>query len=367
MHICHLTSAHSRFDSRIFQKQCISIVKSKNIATLILADGKGNDVVEGVTIIDVGLLQGRINRMFRSTELIFREALNINADIYQIHDPELLYVALKLKKNKKRVIFDSHEDSKKTMLVKPYLRPPFSIIITKAYGIFERFICKRLDGVIGATLYIENIFKNISKNVINISNYPILNQLESNIPWDQKKAEVCYVGSISTVRGLKEVVKSLEFITSEVRLNLVGNFAYAKIETELKELHGYMKVNEYGYVDSKEVQLVYLRSIAGIVTLHPIPTYLESVPIKMFEYMAAGIPFVISDFPYWRDILKGCECCIFVNPLNPKEIAEAIDYFANNVDEAKKMGEKGKDLVFKKYDWDKEVSKLLNFYHSILK
>lgn len=366
MHICHLTSVHFRYDSRIFHKQCVSIVNSKNIATLILADGKGNDVVEGVNIVDVGLLQGRINRIFRSTELIYREALNLNADIYQIHDPELLYVALKLKKNKKRVIFDSHEDSKKTMLFKPYLRPPFSIIITKAYVNFERFVCKRLDGVIGATPFIESIFKNISKNVININNYPILNKLQSNMSWDEKKAEVCYVGSISTLRGLKEVVKSLELIKSEVRLNLVGDFAYNKIETGLKELYGYKKVNHYGYVDSKEVQRVYFRSIAGIVTLHPIPTYLESLPIKMFEYMAAGIPFIISDFPYWRDILKGCECCIFVNPLDPEEIAKAIDYFANNVDEAKKMGERGKDLVFKKYYWDKEACKLLNFYYSIL-
>jgi glycosyltransferase involved in cell wall biosynthesis len=366
MHICHLTSAHSRYDSRIFQKQCLSIVKSKNFATLILADGKGNEVIKGVNIIDVGFLQGRINRMFRTTQLIYSEALKIDADIYQIHDPELLYVALKLKRNNKRVIFDSHEDAVRTILVAPYLKPPFSIIISKVYGYFERFVCKRLDGIIGATPFIESIFKNVSKNVININNYPILNDAEVSLTWDEKMTEVCYVGSIATNRGALEIVKSLELITTETRLNLVGNFAYSKIEAKLKILDGFNKVNEYGYIDSKEVQRVYSRSIAGIITLHPIPTYLESLPIKMFEYMAAGIPFIVSDFPYWRNLLRGYECCIFVNPLDPNEIAKAIDFFAFNKHEAKKMGDKARELVYEKFDWKNESEKLIAFYKLIL-
>ncbi|OUD35005.1 glycosyltransferase [Flavobacterium sp. FPG59] len=366
MHICHLTSAHYRYDSRIFQKQCRSIAKSGNTVTLIVADGKGNELVNGVTIIDVGVLKGRIKRMFRTTQLIYKEALRIEADIFQFHDPELLFVGLKLKNNSKRVVFDSHEDAVRTILVAPYLKSPLSNIISKVYGYFERFVCKRLDGVIGATPFIESIFKNISKNVVNINNYPILNEMESNTSWDEKKDEVCYVGSIATVRGLKEVIKSLEFVTSETRLNLAGNFAYKTIETEVKKLPVFDRVNEYGYVDSTEVKKIYSRSLAGIVTLHPIPTFMESLPIKMFEYMAAGIPFIISDFPYWRELLKGYECCIFVNPLDSKEIAKAIGFFSYNKDEAKKMGDKGRELVYEKFDWKFESDKLINFYQSIL-
>jgi glycosyltransferase involved in cell wall biosynthesis len=366
MHICHLTSAHYRYDSRIFQKQCRSIAKSGNTVTLIVADGKGNELVNGVTIIDVGVLKGRINRMFRTTQLIYKEALRNEADIYQIHDPELLYIALKLKKNNKRVIFDSHEDAIRTILVAPYLKPPFSIVISKVYGYFERFVCKRLDGIIGATPFIESIFKNVSKNVININNYPILNDAVVSLSWDEKMTEVCYVGSIATNRGAVEIVKSLELITTETRLNLVGNFAYSKIEAKLKLLNGFNKVNEYGYIDSKEVQRVYSRSIAGIITSHPIPTYLESLPIKMFEYMAAGIPLIISDFPYWRKLLEGCECCIFVNPLDPNEIANAIDFYSNNKKEAKKMGDKGMELVYERFNWRYESEKLIAFYQLIL-
>ena len=366
MHICHLTSAHSRFDSRIFQKQCRSIAKSGSVVTLILADGKGNEVLGGVTIVDVGVLPGRINRMFRTTKLIYEAALKTNADIYQFHDPELLYAGLRLKNKNKRVVFDSHEDAVGTILVAPYLKPPISIIISKLYDCFEKFTCKKIDGVIGATPAIEKLFLKVSKKVININNYPILSESEVNLSWDNKLNEVCYVGSIAATRGVREVVKSFDYVSSGARLNLVGNFAYEAIEAEVKDMSAFDKVNEYGYVNRSEVQKVLMRSIAGIVTSHPIPTYIESLPIKMFEYMAAGIPFIISDFPYWRKLMEGYHCCIFVNPLDAKEIAQAIDFFVNNQDEAKKMGEKGKILVYEKYDWKYESEKLLSFYRLIL-
>jgi glycosyltransferase involved in cell wall biosynthesis len=366
MHICHLTSAHSRYDSRIFQKQCRSIAKSGSVVTLILADGKGNEVIDGVTIVDVGVFPGRINRMFRTTKLIYEAALKTKADIYQFHDPELLYVGLKLKKKKKRVVFDSHEDAVGSLLVKPYLKPPFHYIISMFYGFFEKFVCKRLDGIIGATPVIVNIFSKISNNIIEINNYPIIAETEPNLSWDSKKREVCYVGSISTNRGGKKIVEAMDYVTSYARLNLVGQFAYPAIEEEIRKLPSFDKINEYGYVNRGKVQDVYACSIAGIITSLPIPTYIESLPIKMFEYMAANIPFIASDFPNWRELMEGYDCCIFVDPLNPKEIAAAIDFFVMNQSVAKKMGERGRELVCKKYDWKYEAEKLLNFYHSIL-
>jgi glycosyltransferase involved in cell wall biosynthesis len=366
MHICHLTSAHSRYDSRIFQKQCKSIAESGNTVTLILADGLGNEFVDGVKIIDVGILNGRINRMLKTTQLIFHAALKVEADIYEFHDPELLFAGLRLKNNQKRVVFDSHEDAVGTILVTPYLNSSISIIISKLYKYFEKFACRKIDGVIAATPAIENIFLKVSKKVININNYPIINESEVNLSWDNKVNEVCYVGSIAAIRGVREVVKSFDYVTSGSRLNLVGNFAYKAIETEVKDMSAFANVNEYGYVNRAEVQKILMRSIAGIVTSHPLPTYIESLPIKMFEYMAAGIPFIISDFPYWRKLLEGYDCCIFVNPLDPKEIAKAIDFFVSNQDEAKKMGERGKILVNEKYNWKYESEKLLCFYRLIL-
>jgi len=100
----------------------------------------------------------------------------------------------------------------------------------------------------------------------------------------------------------------------------------------------------------------------GIVTFHPEPNHLFSSPVKMFEYMSAGIPVIVSNFPLWKEIVEGNNCGICVDPLNPEEIANAIKYIFENPAEAKKMGENGKTAVLEKYNWEKESEKLIEVY-----
>ncbi|MCP1299703.1 glycosyltransferase [Chryseobacterium sp. S0630] len=366
-HICHLTSVHPRNDSRIFHKMCKSLASNDIKVSLVVADGKGNEVIDNVEIIDIGAPDGRLKRITKTTYKIFNKAKELNADVFHLHDPELLLVANKLKKLNKKVIFDSHEDTVNTILVSPYLKSPFSNIISLLYENFERYICKKIDGVVGATPHIESYFKKFVKQTENINNYPILSdKKQESISWDEKKNEVCYVGSIDDTRGIKDLMNSLELTKSKAKLNLAGMYSSPALEKEIKEHRDYHLVNDFGYVNSEEVDNIYNRSLVGVVTLHPIPTFLVSLPIKMFEYMVAGIPFIASDFPYWRSLLKGSDCCIFVNPQKPQAIADAIDYFILNKERAKQMGELGQKLVYENFSWESQSEKLLTFYQKVL-
>jgi len=346
---------------------CKSLASKDVKMTLVVADGKGNETVDNVEIIDIGVPAGRLKRITQTTGEIFNKAKELNADVFHLHDPELLLIARKLKKLNKKVIFDSHEDTVNTILVSPYLKSPVSNIISTLYKNFERYTCKKIDGVIGATPHIENYFKKFAKQTENINNYPILSDKKlEQISWDQKQDEVCYVGSIDDTRGIKDLMNSLELTKSQARLNLAGMYSSLTLEREIKEHKDYHLVNDFGYVNSEEVENIYNRSLVGVVTLHPIPTFLVSLPIKMFEYMVAGIPFIASDFPYWRNLLKESECCIFVDPQKPKEIADAIDYFMLNKQKAKQMGEVGRKLVFENFSWESQAEKLLTFYQKVL-
>jgi glycosyltransferase involved in cell wall biosynthesis len=360
--IVHLTSVHSRNDTRIFVKQCRSLASAGYDTTLVVADGKGDECREGVSIIDVGRAAGRIERVFRTTRRVFHKAVALDAHVYHLHDPELLPIGLKLKRLGKKIIFDSHEDVPRQILGKPYLGPVSRTALSRMASLYERHACARFDGVVAATPFIRDKFLAINDRTVDVNNFPVLGELDAAIPWGEKHDEVCYVGDISASRGIREIVRACEYLRSPIRLGLGGRFAEPDLEADVKGMAGWSRVDALGFLDRAGVKRVLGRSIAGLVVLHPLINYLDALPVKMFEYMAAGIPVIASDFPLWRDIVEGAQCGLCVDPLVPKEIAAAIDYLFANPDVAKAMGERGRQAVLQKFNWSLEEEKFHRFY-----
>ena len=366
MKIVHLTSAHSRGDTRIFIKQCCSLAAAGHTVCLVVADGKGPEVLSGVQVFDVGHLRGRLKRMLMTTGRIFRQAVQLDADVYHLHDPELIPVGLKLKRSGKRVIFDAHEDVPKQLLGKPYLGPMRLRALANAFSLYERYACSKFDGIVAATPYIRDKFLLINPHTVDVNNFPLLGEWDAAVPWDSKQSEVCYVGGIATIRGIKEVIAAMGQLPSAVRLNLAGRFSEPDVELATKKMPGWQQVNELGYLDRLGIREVLGRSVAGLVTLHPVINYLDALPVKMFEYMAAGIPPIASNFPLWREIVEGSACGLCVDPLDPAAIAGAIDYLGTHPAEARRMGENGRRAVLEKYNWAIEEVKLFGFYDRVM-
>lgn len=366
MKICHLTSAHLRTDTRIFIKMCRSLAAHGYSVSLVVADGKGNATSEGVSIKDVGRTRDRLDRIFNAPKRLHRAAVSLDADIYHLHDPELLPIGFRLRRCGKRVIFDSHEDVPTQMLAKPYLNKPLLWIIATAFAMYEKWVCRRLSGVIAATPFIRDKFLHINPNTVDIVNYPIIDELTSDNGWQHKREEVCYVGGIAEVRGINQLVSAMSLVSTGIRLNLVGEFAEPSLEQEVKANSGWTTVNEFGFLGREGVREVLSRSRAGLVTLLPIPNYLDALPVKMFEYMSAGIPVIVSNFDLWRKIIDKNDCGLCVDPMSPQSISSAINFLISNPAEAERMGLNGKKAVASTFSWAIEERKLLNFYDQIM-
>ena len=362
--VCILTSVHPAYDVRIFHKECRSLV-STGFQVILVVPHDYDETVEGIKIKAVPKPKNRKERILKTIWQIYDIALSENADIYHIHDPELLKVGLRLKRQGKKVIYDVHEDLPRQIYNKgwipKYLRGGVSFITER----IENYAAGKVDAIICATPTIARRFKKIHKMVVDIKNYPILNELyNEGTKWIEKEQAVCYVGGISSNRGIFNMIEAIE--KTNTHLFLAGQFSHSAERAVAVNMPGWNKVVELGQLNRIEVRKLLQKSMAGLVLFHPEPNHINAQPNKMFEYMSAGIPVIASKFPSWREIIESNKCGICVDPLDSIAIANAIQWIINNPLEAKRMGENGRKAVEEKINWDTDGKKLISLYESLL-
>ncbi|WP_028536106.1 glycosyltransferase family 4 protein [Paludibacterium yongneupense] len=364
MKIVHLTSAHPRHDIRIFVKECRSLAAAGHDVTLIVADGLGEEIRDGVRIHDVGAKRGgRLSRMTSTVGRVLRAALALKPDAVHFHDPELLLAALKLKRAGIRVVYDVHEDVPRQIMAKYWIPALLRGLVSRAFEVLENAAARRFDAIATSTPHIRERFARLNRRAIDICNFPILQELIRDTPWESRRNEVCYIGGISRIRGIEPIVAALPGLP--VRLNLAGPWSEPDLKTHMQAAAGWERVNDLGMLDRAGVGAVLARSRIGLVTLFPTPNYVDALPIKLFEYMAAGMPVIASDFPVWRAIVDGAGCGLLVDPQDPQAIAAAISSLLADDERARAMGEAGKRAVLARYGWDAEAAKLLALYREL--
>jgi glycosyltransferase involved in cell wall biosynthesis len=365
-----MSSVHRGLDIRIFRKECVSLAAS-GYETHLVINGTAADVEEarshGVTLhrLPESAGAGRLSRMSVHAWRCYAMAKRLDADLYHLHDPELIPYALLLARAGKKVIFDSHEDLAGEIYSKDWIPVPARRLMSRIAQAVEGHAAARISALVAATPFIGSLFEGSAKRVAVINNYPLIGELMSVVPAKEVERDgVCYVGSIDAIRGIREAVQAIGKTRSN--LLLAGTFTSEALRSEVMQYAGWSKVKEYGYVKRDTVADIMARSYCGLVTLHRVPNFLNSRPIKMFEYMSAGVPVIASDFPLWREIVEENQCGICVDQDDPEAIASAIRHLHEHPDEVVRMGNNGRRAVEEKYRWDREAEKLLSLYQDLL-
>ncbi len=362
--VCILTSSHKADDDRIFHKQAKSIAGA-GYNTSIISPHDADETLEGIRIKAVPNAGGKVlGKIILRPLFVLATGIRDRADIYHLHDPELLPAGLILKLTGKKVVYDAHEYYKQNILSKRSIPWGLRHFIAYFFDRFETFASMLFNGVIVVDGSIRAKF---GRKAVVISNYPY-NPREPVVPKNRGNEFKCvYAGGLSADRGLFKMIEAMKYVDRPVKLILLGPLSNEdRIKAE--NMNGYEKVEYLGLRPWPEVLKLLPECDLGLVLLQPVPAYILAGEgtVKLYEYMASRLPVLGSNFVNLERIIRENGCGATVDPTNPAIIAEKIMYFADNPDAASRMGENGVKAVMARYNWEKEEEKLLALYGKIL-
>lgn len=369
-HVAHLTSVHTADDIRIFHKECRALEQAGFRVSLVAPDRYHQDKADygGVELkaVPTPTSQWRLGRMTRTNLQVILKALSLKADVYHIHDPELLPGLWALKATGAKTVYDAHEDIPKAIMSKTWIPRPLRSVVSRISGAAEDLSTLVFDGVVAATRSIGSRFP-AGKTLV-LQNYPILTEFKPDHSLEQYlQRERCFIyhGMRGRVRGIKQMIDAMEFVPGG-RLRLFGSKMEPDLRQDAERSQGWSSVDYGGWASREALCLHFSQVRAGLVTFLPEPNHVEAGPNKLFEYMSAGLPLIVSDFPVWREVIDEVGCGRMVDPNDPREIAEAMNWLLKRPEEAFEMGQRARKAVEDRFNWAVESRKLIEFYQELV-
>lgn len=357
-------AVHKPFDTRIFHKEALSLSQAGWEVTIVVPHTHDEEV-QGVKIESVPLPQKGWEQLIKCPWNILRKAWSHphNA-IYHIHDSELLLIGLVLRLFGRKIIYDAHEDTPLQIAYQHWIPRWIKTLYKWFYYFLEKICGWFFNAIIVAEPVIARYYP--KKKTHLIRNFPMVKTFVRNavVPYADRENIMIYVGLLSRVRGLAEMLEGYRIVKEKTSLmfKLGGKFAPVTLKEEL--FYNY-DATYLGWLNYKMLVDELYQSKIGIIIPHPVERYKTNYPVKLFEYMAAGLPLISSKYGESSAFVKEANCGILVDPLNPQEVADAIYWLLKNTVEAEAMGARGKKLINEKYNWEQESDMLLGIYERL--
>lgn len=391
--VAHLTSHHNILDNRIFYRECRSLVAAGYDVALI-AQHDHDEVRDGVRICAVPRHQTRLARVTLTAFRVFRRALRERPAVFHFHDPELIPWGLFLRILGKQVIYDVHEDFTQAADVRPWIPRFLRPVVARLSDVTAWMARKTMDIVI-AERYYERRFPRSVK----VLNYPHLERsatlqaIQRQAHTRPSRIRLLYIGNVTWSRGAyiyaelakrlpgiellisgscdPSVAARIELESGDATIGLVakdGDITWKKRGTRSSEETSTIVLDGVGFYVPHERMLSAFHQewTAGIAVFPYTDHYYEKELTKFFEYMAAGLPMILSNFPNWRALVEGPQAGIAVDPANWDAIIGAIVRLHENPQEAVQMGMAGRSAVQKSYNWQSQADNLVALYSHVL-
>jgi glycosyltransferase involved in cell wall biosynthesis len=381
--VCMISCTHGLEDDRIYWKECQTLAKEGYEVVHIAV---GNESIAytcpaGIRLIQLKKIATTLFSRYQFYSTILKTAALQQAAVYHFHDWQLNIIGPALKKLpwKPKVIYDAHE-STQLLLEQDVVDKQLSGLKKAYYKIKARQASKwekkkalAYDAIITAEEYVLSTFfakEGQFQKVIHNYSYFLPTNPPSSI---EKKYDVVYAGLMAPNRGIMELIAAMAICKEKnapTHLLLMGTFYDVAFEQQVKAFitdnHLDNVITLLPTVAYSEVPHYLQQSKIGACTWHLTNKNKQAIPIKLFEYMAYGLPILFSHHCYASKYVKNTNCGLLVNPHSPADIAQGILSLLNNAEKFSAFSTNGKKAVEGDYNWVKESVQLIQLYQQML-
>jgi len=390
--VCMILLRHAALDDRIYYKEAKTLLNAGYDVHLLcrLRDGAFTDMggrpvgypdengawqYDGMTFYGIPKRKGILGK-YKEYKVLVRVGLSLKADVYHCHESDIaLSAAVKIKKTlgaSTKLIYDMHEFGLGPW--KDIVKSGLKNIVLHLFTCGKKRAVNYSDYLITANSIVRGrtLIFNRYKKVEVLENASVLSifKEQEQTRKDVNSLVLCHEGALGFARGLREMVSLIESNASRIKLRIIGTVAGKEkkwLESKIKDNPSLsQRIHITGWLPYEEVGNAISGCDIGLIMFHPtVNNMLAGPPNKLYNYMRYGMPVVSVDLPETRAIINKCRCGIIVKEWNVDSVIQAIQYLINHPDEAKAMGQRGKEAILNELSWEHQGEKLLKIYEEL--
>lgn len=253
-------------------------------------------------------------------------------------------------------------------------------LIIDAMERLEMFLYDKAEMVIGVTQSTAKILAERGVPESKIKIIPNATDLTRFYPSEQSiklkknlnlesKFVVSYIGTMGLSQGLMTVIEAarqLQRLAADVHFVLVGDGAERETLVETAAASHLTNVTFLGSQPREVIPDYYRISDITVVPLRNVQLFESTIPSKMFEVMACGIPIILGVKGEAATIVKHAEAGLCITPESADELVEAVCHLYTCAEERKRMGINGHKYVSKYYDRHKLAIEYSNLLENLM-
>ena len=376
MRITYITSIHPDWDVRIW-KMARSVAALGHEVSLVCPWSVTESVVDGVRLMPFPRVMSRAKRLWEvrsRIQPVLKRAAN-ESDIFHFHDPDLL--PLMAKWNAKiPVIYDVHENYPLEIQHREFIPGPLRGLAGWTVKRIENHYVKKCSGVVCVVPYQVERFSTFGKPICEIRNYASQALLDTATPenYEQRPPVVGFTGAHYVANGSLVVLHAAALVKNvfpQVQFLVGDRFASEqfreKFLTCCNELSLEKTILMEPNIPSQEIMSKLNRFKVAVSPNSDTPKMRVAIPTKIFEYMAASVPVILSDLPPYRELIDHDHNGLLVKPNDPEELAKSIIELLSDSERSQRIGQAGLKAFKEKFSWEAQLDNLKSLYVEVLR